>query len=91
MEMAFIQHWMDTCPDFQDTHKYPLDKFGEGNLTMASNAIAQRFGCLSLTIEMPFKDNADMPDKEYGWSDFRSKMLGASVLNPILHVLHHLK
>lgn len=91
MEDRFITHWMETCPDFQNTHKYPLDMFGEANMTLASNAIAQRFGCLSLTIEMPFKDNADMPDKKYGWSDDRSILLGASVLNPILHVLPDLK
>jgi murein tripeptide amidase MpaA len=90
MENQFITHWMETCPDFQDTHKYPLDKFGEANMTLASNAIAQRFGCLSLTIEMPFKDNADYPDKKYGWSPIRSKQLGASVLNPVLYVLDDL-
>ncbi|HJW29477.1 MAG TPA: M14-type cytosolic carboxypeptidase, partial [Saprospiraceae bacterium] len=44
MENQFITHWMETCPDFQDTHKYPLDKFGEANMTLASNAIAQKFG-----------------------------------------------
>ena len=91
MEQKFISHWMDTCPDFQNTHKYPLDKFGEANMTLASNAIAERFGCLSLTIEMPFKDNADMPDKRYGWSAQRSKLFGASVLNPVIRVLHELR
>jgi len=91
MEKQFINHWMETCPDFQNTHKYPLDKFGKANMTLASNAIAQRFGCLSLTIEMPFKDNADYPDMHYGWSSERSKILGASVLNPVLKVLDDLK
>lgn len=91
MEKKFIAHWMDTCPDFQNTHKYPLDKFGEANLTLCSNHIAQHFGCLALTIEMPFKDNADLPDKKYGWSDERSRMLGASVLNPVLKVLYQLR
>jgi murein tripeptide amidase MpaA len=91
MENMFITHWMDTCPDFQNTHKYPLDKFGDANMTLCSNHIAQRFGCLSLTIEMPFKDNADMPDPVYGWSDMRSCLLGASVLNPILFVLKDLQ
>ncbi|MFZ1676597.1 MAG: M14-type cytosolic carboxypeptidase [Saprospiraceae bacterium] len=90
LEKKFINHWMETCPDFQDTHKYPFDKFGEANLTLCSNYIAQRYGCLALTIEMPFKDNADMPDKKYGWSDVRSRVLGASVLNPVLNVLPYL-
>jgi murein tripeptide amidase MpaA len=91
MEQNFIEYWMATCPDFQNTHKYPLDKFGEANMTLCSNQVAHRFGCLALTIEMPFKDNADMPDKKYGWSNERSKMLGASVLNPVLYVLEDLK
>jgi len=90
MEKRFIAHWMETCPDFQNTHKYPLDKFGSANMTLCSNQIAHRFGCLSLTIEMPFKDNADLPDKKYGWSDERSKIFGASVLNPVWHVLSDL-
>ena len=91
MEQNFIDYWMATCPDFQNTHKYPLDKFGEANMTLCSNQIAHRFGCLALTIEMPFKDNADLPDKKFGWSNERSKLLGASVLNPILYVLDDLK
>jgi len=91
MERAFIDHWMDTWPDFQDTHKYPLDHFGEANMTLCGNALAQRFGCLAFTIEMPFKDNADMPDKLYGWSDERSRLLGASVLNPVMFVLRDLR
>jgi murein tripeptide amidase MpaA len=91
MEKKFIAHWMEICPDFQDTHKYPVDKFGDANLTLCSTQVAQRFGCPALTIEMPFKDNADLPDKVYGWSDDRSRLLGESVLQPILHILKDLK
>jgi len=91
MEARFINYWMETSPDFQDTHKYPLDHFGEANMTLCGNQLAHRYGCLAFTIEMPFKDNADMPDKEYGWSDMRSRLLGASVLNPVLHVLKDLR
>ena len=91
MERTFIDHWMNTWPDFQDTHKYPLDHFGEANMTLCSNALAHRFGCLAFTIEMPFKDNADLPDRLYGWSDERSRMLGGSVLTPVLSVLRDLR
>ena len=82
---------MDVSPEFQNTYKYPVDKFGEANMTLCSNYIAQHFGCLALTIEMPFKDNADLPDRKYGWSDVRSRLLGASVLNPVLKVLYQLR
>jgi len=91
MEKKFIDSWMSTSPDFQDTYKYPLDPPGGANMTIATPQIASRYGCLSFTIEMPFKDNADVPDKHYGWSDDRSRILGASVLNPVLHVLHQLR
>jgi murein tripeptide amidase MpaA len=86
-ESRFIQHWMDTCPDFQDTFKYPLDEPGKADLRICTPQLSHRYGCLALTIEMPFKDNADLPDKKYGWSDERSRQLGASVLNPVLHIL----
>jgi len=49
--------------------------------------VAQQFGCLALTIEMPFKDNAQHPNLVTGWSGERSRKLGASVLQPLLAVL----
>lgn len=91
MERRFIDHWMEICPDFQDEHKYPVDLFDENTLKMGSTGLAHRFGCLAFTIEMPFKDNDDLPDRKYGWSPNRSKLLGASILNPIIHVLDDLR
>ncbi|MES2948335.1 MAG: hypothetical protein V4858_07325 [Pseudomonadota bacterium] len=40
--------------------------------TLATNWVAQRFSCLALTIETPFKDNAQLPNLEAGWSGERS-------------------
>ncbi len=48
------------------------------------------FGCLAMTLEMPFKDNADMPDTIYGWSPERSMKLGASQLDAIRAMLDRL-
>lgn len=48
--------------------------------------IGQRFDCLALTLEMPFKDSADLPDPRVGWSAGRAKRLGAAVLGAILEV-----
>jgi murein tripeptide amidase MpaA len=45
------------------------------------------FGCLSLTLELPFKDNANDPDPLSGWDGARSAKLGAAVLQPILRSL----
>jgi hypothetical protein len=43
----------------------------------------QQFGCLALTIEMPFKDNAQLPNLETGWSGERSRKLGARSLSDL--------
>lgn len=87
LENKFKASWMATCPDFQDVHKYELDAPGTANMTVCSNQIGERFHCLSYTIEMPFKDNAEMPDTRYGWSADRSIELGKSVVYPVLAVL----
>jgi murein tripeptide amidase MpaA len=43
---------------------------------MATNQIAQRFGAVAMTLEMPFKDNNDLPCASQGWSAERSDLLG---------------
>lgn len=83
-QQAFIEHFQAVSPDFQTEHGYPLGKFGEELLTLGSKWVAHRFRCLSLTLEMPFKDNANLPDGQTGWNGQRSKRLGAAMLNPIL-------
>lgn len=67
-------------PDFQTRRGYPLSAPGKGNLSMSTNQLAQRFGCVSMTLEMPFKDNADMPCEAQGWSPERSRLLGGECL-----------
>ena len=87
LENAFKAAWLVSSPDFQDAQGYERDKPGEANMTLATNWVGQQFDCLAYTIEMPFKDNANLPDEEYGWSGERSKKLGAGVLQPILAVV----
>jgi murein tripeptide amidase MpaA len=91
LENAFKSAWLATCPDFQTTQGYGVTKPGSANLTLATNWVGQNFNCLAFTIEMPFKDNDDLPDAVTGWSGERSKKLGASVLLPILAVLNQLR
>ncbi len=86
-EARFKAAWMAACPDFQDSRHYENDAPGQANLSLATNWVAEQFHCLALTIEMPFKDNADAPDPGVGWSGARSKCLGASVLQPLLALL----
>jgi murein tripeptide amidase MpaA len=74
-------------PDFQTEHGYEVDGPGEATLMLATDYVAHAFGCLAYTLEMPFKDNANRPDAEEGWSPARSMLLGASLLHAIVDVL----
>lgn len=88
---TFINSWKSSCPDFQDTHGYPKNEPGQANLAICSKHIGERYKCLSLTIEMPFKDNNNLPDPEFGWSPERSILFGESILHPILQVVDRLR
>jgi murein tripeptide amidase MpaA len=87
LESRFKAAWLAVCPDFQDDVNYGTCAPGQANPKVATNWVAQQFGCLAFTIEMPFKDNAKLPDAAVGWNGERSSRLGASVLLPILAVL----
>lgn len=76
---------------FQTQYGYPKNAPGKANLTICSNALAERFDCLAMTLEMPFKDDANHPNADYGWSPGRAKQLGADVLAPLLSVLPTLR
>lgn len=91
LENAFKASWLATCPDFQVQHGYQRDAPGSANPTLATHWVGEHFDCLAYTIEMPFKDNADLPDALCGWSGERSRKLGASVLLPILAVADALR
>jgi murein tripeptide amidase MpaA len=83
-QQAFIDRYKNATPDFQDKVGYAASKYKEDMLTLASKYVGHHFGCLALTLEMPFKDNADLPDPHVGWNGARSAALGASILQPIL-------
>ena len=91
LEATFKSVWQATCPDFQTTQGYGRNRPQTANLTLATNWVGQQFGCLAFTIEMPFKDNADLPDVVTGWSGERSRKFGASVLLPLLAVFPQLR
>ena len=86
-QKAFVDQYMTASPDFQNVYGYAASKYNEDLLTLASKYIGHTFKCLSLTLEMPFKDNADLPDPYHGWNGARSSELGAAILQPILHSL----
>ena len=86
-QARFIDSVRQVAPDFQTAKGYMPGRFGEELLTLASKWVANHFSCVSLTLEMPFKDNANLPDEAVGWNGARSKRLGAAMLDPILHHL----
>lgn len=79
-QQGFIDAFKAASPDFQDRHGYPSGKYRAELLKLASKYVGHHFKCVSLTLELPFKDNADMPDARVGWNGARSAQLGAACL-----------
>ena len=77
-------------PDFQTRQGYEIPAPGQANLSMSTTQLAERFGCVSMTLEMPFKDNFDLPDPVQGWSPMRSKFLAHACLDALHSVLPEL-
>jgi len=78
-------------PDFQTRHGYGVAPPGKANLSMSTNQLANRFDCVSMTLEMPFKDNDDLPDPEQGWSPRRSKLLAHDCLGVLAEMIDTLR
>jgi murein tripeptide amidase MpaA len=74
-------------PDFQTAQGYAVSKPGTANMSLSTNQLAERFGACSMTLEMPFKDNDDLPDAEQGWSPERCKLLARDCLASLLEWL----
>ena len=81
---AFVDSFVAASPDFQTKYGYAASKYNEDVLKLASKFMGHHFKCVSLTLELPFKDNANMPDPEVGWDGQRSMKLGEAMLQPIL-------
>ncbi len=69
--------------DFQVEVGYPVNAPGTANLTMSTTQTASLYGCLAMTLEMPFKDTTATPDKVFGWSPQRSGRLAESCLQAL--------
>ncbi len=64
---------------------------GRADMRIAAHAIGQRYDCLAVTLELPFKDTAGAPEPVQGWSAERSLRFGAAALGAALEVLPHLR
>jgi murein tripeptide amidase MpaA len=88
-QTAFVNSFCAASPDFQTKFGYEASKYNEDLLKLASKYIGHTYKCVSLTLELPFKDNANMPDLEVGWDGSRSMKLGEAMLQPILTALQN--
>jgi murein tripeptide amidase MpaA len=90
-----LKRYVDTLarlsPDFQTRVGYPVAAAGQANMTMSTNAIAETFGCLAMTLEMPFKDTSDLVDPLYGWSPDRSRALARDCLAALAELIDELR
>ena len=83
-QQIFVDSFCAASPDFQTEVGYAASKYNEDVLKLASKYIGHTFKCVSLTLELPFKDNDNLPDAEVGWNGARSVKLGEAMLQPIL-------
>jgi murein tripeptide amidase MpaA len=91
LEAGFKQQLLISNPDYQIEYGYEIDLPGQANLSMASSSVGQTYDCLSVTLEMPFIDNFNLPDATHGWSAQRSQDMGAALLPAMLAVLTELR
>lgn len=91
LEDLFMRTLMDLDADFQRRFGYDLDEPGQADLSLAANYAGERFDCLALTLEMPFKDAANNPDPERGWTPERAAGFGAHVVGSMLACLPALR
>ena len=87
---SFMRNWKTNNPDMQDVHGYPKNDPGTANLNICSKNLGEEFSCFSQTLEMPFKQNDNIPDTITGWSAERSVKLGESVVVALLSIVDEL-
>jgi murein tripeptide amidase MpaA len=83
----FGQRLAAHTPDFQTEKGYDKAAPGRANLSMSTNQLAERFGAVSMTLEMPFKDHDANADAEFGWSGARSKTLAPACLDVLAEMI----
>jgi len=80
----FKQAMLAATPAFQTKVGYPATYAGGEAPGMCTRAVARRYGAVSVTLEMPFKDSVEAPDPIAGWSVGASRRLGYDTLPAVL-------
>ncbi|MEQ9663097.1 MAG: M14-type cytosolic carboxypeptidase [Parasphingopyxis sp.] len=86
----YLEKLLEASPEFQVKLGYPVAAPRKGNLSMSTNQVAERFGCVAMTLEMPFKDNHERPDPDHGWSPERCAELGRECLAALAAMIDEL-
>jgi murein tripeptide amidase MpaA len=87
LSKRFIQEMIFWCKEYQTAYGYEKGHFTSETATLATSWVGNHFDCLAFTIEMPFKDTANLPDKRFGWNGKRSYLLGEKVLSAICQTI----
>lgn len=80
---TFARRLAEATPEFQLDLGYEKSAPGQANLSMSTNQLAERFGAVSMTLEMPFKDHQANADAEFAWSPDRCKGLAVACLETL--------
>ena len=81
---GFVTSYLSASDEMQDEHGYDAVPQGKADMSICTNWIADTFKCVSATLEQPFKDNANSPHPETGWSPLRCKQLGRAGVKALL-------
>lgn len=88
LDKAFHKYMLLINPDYQTEFGYEKGQFKEEFMTLATCWVGDHFDCLAQTIEMPFKDNDNLPDSAHGWNGNRSYLFGQTLLTTLNLVLN---
>jgi murein tripeptide amidase MpaA len=89
LQSAFVAAYARANPDMQTQFGYEADAPLKANLALGSNQVADRFDCLAVTLEMPFKGDVPGNLAHAAGATFqgpRAAALGASLLDALVHV-----
>ncbi|MEO1135770.1 MAG: M14-type cytosolic carboxypeptidase [Pseudomonadota bacterium] len=87
----FSTRLLEVSEDFQTKQGYPPAAPGKANLDIANSYVAETWGCLSMTLEMPFKDANVNPDPDFGWSPARCRNFAKEHLTVMAEIVDALR
>lgn len=88
---TFSSRMLDISKDFQTKQNYPTPAPGQANLDVANSYVAETWDCLSMTLEMPFKDANVNPDPVHGWSPERCRHFAREHLTVMVEIADQLR